>query len=88
MTKASRVSDQRLNRLAQVDSTNRRTEGLHVVIPSPRYQSRITSLAMNGTKLRIDCDDGVTVERMLSLPQPILAFFTEVVDELREAAGR
>jgi hypothetical protein len=43
---------------------------------------------MNGTKLRIDCDDGVTVERMLSLPQPILAFFTEVVDELREAAGR
>ncbi|WP_159095095.1 hypothetical protein [Stenotrophomonas sp. ZAC14A_NAIMI4_1] len=66
----------------------RKDEGLHVVIPSPRYQARVTSLTMNGTELRIDCDDGVTVGRMLSLPQPILAFFTEVVDELREAAGR
>lgn len=66
----------------------RKDEGLHVVIPSPRYQARVTSLAMNGSELRIDCDDGVTVGRMLSLPQPILAFFTEVVDELREAAGR
>lgn len=66
----------------------RKDEGLHVVIPSPRYQARVTSLAMNGTELCIDCDDGVTVGRMLSLPQPILAFFTEVVDELREAAGR
>jgi len=66
----------------------RKDEGLHVVIPSPRYQARVTSLAMNGSELCIDCDDGVTVGRMLSLPEPILAFFTEVVDELREAAGR
>lgn len=66
----------------------RKGEGLHVVIPSPRYQARVTSLTMKGSELRIDCDDGVTVGRMLSLPQPILAFFTEVVDELREAAGR
>lgn len=66
----------------------RKDDGLHVVIPSPRYQARITSLAMNGSELLIGCDDGVTLGRMLSLPQPILAFFTEVVDELREAAGR
>lgn len=66
----------------------RKGEGLHVVIPSPRYQARVTSLTMKGSEPRIDCDDGVTVGRMLSLPQPILAFFTEVVDELREAAGR
>ncbi|HDS1102601.1 MULTISPECIES: hypothetical protein [Stenotrophomonas] len=65
----------------------RKGEGVHVVIPSPRYQARITSLALDGSELLIDCDDGVTWGRMLSLPQPILGFFTEVVDNLREAAG-
>ncbi|MBA0446003.1 hypothetical protein [Stenotrophomonas maltophilia] len=64
----------------------RKEEGIHVVIPSPRYQARVTSLVMSGVELLIGTDDGATIKRKLTLPQSILMFLTGVVDELREAS--
>jgi len=63
-------------------------DAVYVVIPSPRYQARVTSLAMNGDELLIGTDDGLNMSRVLSLPQPILVFIAGVVDELREAIAR
>ncbi len=65
----------------------RKEEGIHVVIPSPRYQARVTSLMMSGAELFIGTDDGATMKRKLTLHQSILMFFTGVVDELRETSG-
>lgn len=64
----------------------RKDEGIHVVIPGPRYQARVTSLAMSGAELLIGADDGAIIMRKLTLPQSIPMFFTGVVDELREAS--
>jgi hypothetical protein len=64
----------------------RKDEGIHVVIPSPRYQARVTSLVMSGAELLIGTDDGATIKRKLTLPQSILMFFAGVTEELREAS--
>ena len=61
----------------------RESDGVYLVIPSPRYRSRVISVAVIASELMLECEDGGVFRIALRLPGVIGEFFAGLINEAK-----